>query len=241
MEIVEVPKALFETRDIILIFVPIIVSFMITLLLRHWDKKDNDARNLRAELREYFLTNCKPIINEIVKDQDQIYKKYVHLDSSISVYELQKHFNDNLTLILKLIQKFVPLLVFTKNLSNREYEKRFINYFGMISHIQRLFVGLMHPQIMSFQDIKSKESSFNQKLISSNIAKLITIIDLILAESELVLFNYNFGKDISVFQEFINELDRVVLETRLDPDGKFIYNREAFEKELLKMKKEFDN
>ena len=76
------------SKELMLVVVPILISFVVTRLFsdrdkkeaqsirnrdkeeaqffRNKDKEDNDARNLRAELREYFLTNCKPIIDEIV-------------------------------------------------------------------------------------------------------------------------------------------------------------------------------
>ena len=251
MEIVEAILKYFtdNSATLINIMLPILITFFITWFFRNKDKKDNDARNLRAELREYFLTNCKPIIDEIVDDQNHNHKvrKYVYLkdedNNPLSVIELQKHFKDQYSSILNIPHKFTSLRRFVSEISHKEYIKRFDNYYYLVQHISMLYHKLIFLQIMNSKalyesvtlDKKQKEA------LLFKIMHLITQIDFILSESELILFNYNFDNDEIIFQRYIDILNTCVLNTGLDPNKECIYNREEFEKELLKMKKEFDN
>ncbi len=235
MEILEAILKYFtdNSATLINIMLPILISFFVTMFFRKKDKKDNDARNLRAELREYFLTNCKPVIDDIVDDSNQKFRKYVYLidkndeplnkeDRTLSIIELQKYFKNHLTLTFKLPQKFTSLPEFAKNLSHKKYEKRFNNYFYIISHIAILYSELIYFQIMN--PCGQKES-----LIKS-LASLIIKIDLILEESELILFNNKFNKDRMIFQNYIDTLDKAVLDTGLDNAKDFLFNREKFKK-----------
>ena len=72
-------------------------------------------------------------------------------------------------------------------------------------------------------------SGQKESLIKS-LASLIIKIDLILEESELILFNNKFNKDRMIFQNYIDTLDKAVLDTGLDNAKDFLFNREKFKK-----------
>ena len=254
MPVVETAPTLF--KDILLILISITASAGITYCMtssfRNKDKKDtqffrdrdkegNDARNLRSELREYFLINCKPIIDEFLKDYEQIIRKYVHLmnkdDSSISVYELRKDFDDYQTLIFRLPLVYKPLLLFVKNLSHKEYGNRFNNYFYIINHIQKLYTKFISLRIVNIHSSQILNWEEKEKQLL-NMTHIIFQLNHFLAQSELILFNYKFDKDAFIFQKHIDILDKVVLETGLDNAKDFLFNREELEKilESLEMK-----
>ena len=228
MEILEAILKYFtdNSATLINIMLPILITFFITWFFRNKDKKDNNARNIRAELREYFLTNCKPVINEILEDQNQTYRKHIYLIDKHN--ELLNKDNDFMP---KLLQSLLPLIAFTKNLSNKEYEKRFHNYYYMTYHILTLYGELIKPHIMNFQVIHaSKKVSSDQKdSLLIKIIALTTHVDCILAESELILFNYNFDNDDAIFQKYIDGLNKAILDTGLDNAKDFLCNREELE------------
>lgn len=239
MEILEAILAfLKDNKELTLIFVPIIVSFMITLLLRCWDKKDSNAKNLRAELREYFLTNIKPIIDGFIKDYEQIMRKYVHLmNKDDSECELRKDFEDHRTLIFRLPLAYKPLLLFVKNLSHKGYENRFNNYFYIINHIQKLYTKFISLQIVHIHSSQTLNWEEKEKQLL-NMTHIIFQLNHFLAQSELILFNYKFDRDDFIFQKHIDILDEVVLDTGVDNAKDFLFNREKLEKilESLEMK-----
>ena len=231
MEIVETPKALFETRELILILIPIAISFVITRFFRNKDKEDNDTRNLRAELREYFLTNIKPIIDEIIKANDQKLKSYIHSEDSNSttIIKLKEYFKIQKVLIFELPRKFIPLLNFAVDISHKKYEKRFENYYYNISHILILYNKFIGPQILSLDSTLPKQLEDARNLIEK-IDSLIACITFILTESELILFNYNFDNDKVIFQKYANDLNDFILDTGLDNAKDFLFDREKLEK-----------
>ena len=236
MEIVETPKALFETKDLILIFVPIIVSSVITYFMtssfRNKDKKDDDVRNIRAELREYFLTNCKPIIDELLKDQDQQLKKNIFQQCATGEPMVPEYFTDHIMLISKLLTTFTPLISFVKNKSRKIYIKRFKNYFYVIHYITTLYKNFIFRQVM-FTHVLPKLDKYS----FDKILPLITYIDYILAQSELILFNSDFDDDDSVFEKYIFDLNNAVLNTRLDDAKDFLCDKDL-SKQYLKSKVE---
>ena len=63
-----------------------------------------------------------------------------------------------------------------------------------------------------------------ESLIKS-LASLIIKIDLILEESELILFNNKFNKDRMIFQNYIDTLDKAILDTGLDNAKEFLFDR----------------
>ena len=245
MEIIETPKALFETKELILMLIPIAISFVVTMFFRNKDKeeaqsirdrdkKDNDARNLRAELREYFLTNCKPIIDEIVSNQEQKIRKLVHLrdttSSPLDINTLQKLFKDHYSLTFDLTQKFVPLTNFANKISHKEYNTRFKKYFYIIDHLRIICNELVYPNILKEQKLyNSQESNLVQENLPVMITKLMVYIDFILAESELILFNHRFDDDEIIFQNHMDILNNCVLDTGFDPSEQFRCSREKME------------
>ena len=223
-------------KELLLIFVPILVSFMITLLLRHWDKKDNNARNIRAELREYFLTNIKPLLDEIVKETYQKRTKYIDLASTThtpkDIEKLQEYFIYQLNLVREIHVKVIPLLTFTENISHKIYIKRFKIYIYITQHMLKLYDKLISPQILDSKELY-ESVTLNQKQkqdLLHVIVILIDNIDFILAESELTLFNFYFDKDDIVFEKHIEILNECVLNTGLDPNKKIMCSIEEFEK-----------
>ena len=242
MEIVEAILKYFtdNSATLINIMLPILITFFVTMFFRKKDKKDNDARNLRAELREYFLTNIKPTINEIVKDQDQTYKKYVNLvDKKYAprdIKKLQECFKHQFDLVCKMHEIVIPLFTFTEKTAHKEYEKRFKNYYNISIYIQILYEKLIFPQIMDSKVLyESKTLNQQQKKdLLHLIVNLIKNIDFILAESELTLFNHNFENDKINFEKQIEILNACVLNTGLDPNKKIVCSVEEFEKNLLK-------
>ena len=236
MEILEAILAfLKENKELTLIFVPIIVSvlfssvitYFMTSSFRNKDKKDDNAKNFRAELREYFLTNCKPIINELLKGQEQNLKKRIFKQCATGEPMVPEYFTDYIMLINKLFATFTPLISFVKNKSHRVYKNRFNNYFYIINYITILYKDFIFRQTMFAQVLPElNKYSFDK------IMPLITYIDYILAQSELILFNSDFDNDAFIFQNYIDTLDKAVLDTGLDNAEDFLFNREALE-ELL--------
>ena len=243
----------FLGKELLLILIPIAISSVIANFFRNKDKEeaqsirdrdkeDTDARNLRAELREYFLTNCKPIINEKVKGLYQKRTKYVNLVNKKytpkDMEKLQEHFICQLDLVYEIHAKFVLLPVFIKNISHKKYIKRFYSYVYIVQHILMLYDELISPQIMDSKVLYESETlNQKQKLeVLHFIIDLIQYIDLILAESELTLFNHNFDKDEIIFQNHMDFLDKAVLDTGLDPSEQFRCSREELEKILKSIK-----
>ena len=238
------------SKELMLVVVPILISFVVTRLFsdrdkkeaqsirnrdkeeaqffRNKDKEDNDARNLRTELREYFLINCKPIIDEIIEDSNQKYEKYVSLKDK-EVETLEEIFKNHLVLIYKLSQKFTPLQSFVQKDSYREYAHRFDNYSYIIKYIIILYTYLIHPQM---ENLHSQSLNMKQKKLFSQISNLITIIDLIFLESELILFNYKFDDDGSIFDKQTCFLDEAILETGLDNAEDFLFDKEKIDRIL---------
>ena len=248
----------FLGKELLLILIPIAISSVIANFfrkkdkeeaqsIRDRDKEDNDARNLRAELREYFLTNCKPIIDEIVDDtiDDQCKKKgdneYFELtqpeDENSEPLELSKlhdYFEYYSEHIFNLTQIFSSLITVVGNIPHTQYEKRFSNYKYMIDHITKLYKKLLYPKTT-----KLKTLYFSQKLTqeqkidqTTKIGNLVDLVDCFFTGLELLLFNRDFDNDKIIFQNYIDTLDKAVLDTGLDNAEDFLFNREALE-ELL--------
>ena len=254
-------------KELILMLIPIAISFVVTMFFRSCDKKDNqlirerdkkeaqsirdrdkednDARNLRAELREYFLTNCKPIIDEIVKEAYHKRTKYIDLidkndeplnkkDGALSIIELQKYFIYQLNLVSEMQTKVIPLLTFIEKTSHKEYEQRFNNYYYISQHILMLYDELIKPQILDSKALY-ESTTLNQKEKEKALRVIVVLIDnidFILAESELTLFNHRFDNDKIIFQKHIKILDDCVLKTGLDNTKDFLFDREKFEQKL---------
>ena len=236
MEIVEAILKYFtdNSATLINIMLPILITFFVTMFFRKKDKKDNDARNLRAELREYFLTNCKPIIDEIVRANDQKFESYFRPtgENSKTIKNLQELFKTQKTLVFELPRKFILILGFVKNISHEEYKKRFENFYYMIYHITLLYNQFIGSQILSLDSTPPKQPEELNKLIQK-IDNLIFYITLILAQSELMLFNYNFDKDDAIFQESMDELNNAILDTGLDNAEEFLCDKEKM-KQFIK-------
>ena len=245
----------FLGKELLLILIPIAISSVIANFFRNKDKEeaqsirdrdkeDTDARNLRAELREYFLTNIKPTIDEIVDIQN--FKEYAHLEDKdgnpIDIKTLEKNCLNRLKLITKLQKTSMPLVNFATNISHKEYKKRFFNYQYIVGYILKLYQNLIYPQIINIQ-----ESFLSQKISSEKKTELIICIgtyivnvECFLEEVELMLFNYNFDNDDSVFKKHMDVLDKAILNTKLDNAKDFLFNREELEKSL-KLFEEYNN
>ena len=154
-------------------------------------------------------------------------------DSSISVYELRKDFDDYRTLIFRLPLVYKPLLLFVKNLSHKEYENRFSNYFYIINQIQKLYTNFISLQIVYIHSSQTLNWEEKEKQLL-NMTHIIFQLNHFLAQSELILFNNKFDKDDAIFQESMDDLNNAVLDTGLDPNKKIVCSVEEFEKNLLK-------
>ena len=228
MEILEAILKYFtdNSATLINIMLPILITFFITWFFRNKDKEDNDARNLRAELREYFLTNCKPIIDSMVDDTiDDQGKNIVRKGKKGRYFELKElhdYFEYYSEHIFNLTQVLSSLINFLGNISHKKYEKRFLSYKYMIDCITKLYAELLHPKTKDSQKLSDEQLKKINKLTDS--------IDLFFTESELMLFNYNFDNDDAIFQETIDELNKDILDTGLDNAKDFLFNREEMEK-----------
>ena len=235
------------------VFIPIAISFYVTRVFRNKDKEeaqsirdrdkeDNDARNLRTELREYFLTNCKPTIDEIVDGKKM--KGYLHLkdkdDNSIDIETLKEIFENHRDLFFMLPKKIIPLSRFTSNISHKEYKRRFYSYQYIINHIKTSYIELIHLPIINIQTsyLLNKMSSDQKDTQLIQINCLIIYIDCFLEESELILFNYKFDKDDAIFKKHMDVLDKAILDTGLANAKDFLFNREALEELLESLENE---
>lgn len=175
---------------------------------------EQKAKDLRDELREYFLTNCTPFITTVTKDIAYKYKIYVKRvdenDNPGSDDHIKSYYFEHCTNVRTLYNSIAPLTSYCFHIRHKAYWLRFALYGALLGHCLKLYTDSLHRYLAY-----PAQPPPDPKERITKVCDVLVYIDELLRQLEFALFINEFDDDKSLFHIIVEELNQTIREAEV--------------------------